>query len=575
MLILNLKPRNSIVDKVHYLYCGGIVLSNALTTDKSIVFIKSGNTERCRHVVNKIPNHIVRVLSTMIQPSFAKCKRISATLCFSDKFISLLEELTNDFKTIIQFSPEVQTVLLTKLIDQRKIQRHSTDITTANSNVLLGHRITPRSQVCSASHRRSNDAVIQVRMSNDIIIRITSQGQVIWVHALLRATNAMVEYFAVLLDMFFIVQVYQLREDYLLTTMSLHANVKDGMVNHLKEFLLDGRLALVFTKRKRSKCEVTSTARNSIKLQFESLKSLMEFFVNLLERILFCRNRVFGYLLIQIFRKISEFFAVLIVGLHCIRQKHLVDFWNRKPTKLLCRSTQRNISDNLDSRKNRIRFRVFDVGHFESALKDISHIEQTAIDVVQDHVSKVMDINVSSVDQFKFSTTKIELTIEFFSSGSSNETSLSGTQRAIEVGVLFITQVQNIIGTVLDMIPRLGIGVLVVSVLLITISNLFESNGLQAMNNSNMDIASRNEIHTLIHTITKILINFVQEIIFIAVSKLIPYTISRLLHCIQDLLGIKLYNGIVFLSNFKNFILHSSSSPQHDEEPIVFVSFLS
>ena len=80
-----------------------------------------------------------------------------------------------------------------------------------------------------------------------------------------------------------------------------------------------------------------------------------------------------------------------------------------------------------------------------------------------------MNVDVSSLHKLFFFLREVELLIQFLSQVSLDEGTLSRDKRAIEVSVLTVTQEEHRISFTLDRLKGFSVGILVVSILLISL----------------------------------------------------------------------------------------------------------
>ena len=158
-----------------------------------------------------------------------------------------------------------------------------------------------------------------------------------------------------------------------------------------------------------------------------------------------------------------------------VGQEHLVEFGEREATELLSCGHKRNVADHLQGRKHRLRFRVLNVGHFKTTLKDRLNIKQTAIHATQNHVTKVMDINIAALNEFFFLGGQIKLFIKALSEIAFDQRPLRGNQRAVKIGVFTVTQAQNVVRILTQLFKGLGVVGLVVAVFGVRLGDVFKT----------------------------------------------------------------------------------------------------
>ena len=288
--------------------------------------------------------------------------------------------------------------------------------------------------------------------------------------------------------LFPVIEVHELGKHNLLTlgTMSLHANLKDGFAHHLKDLLVEIRKVIApFTERKSGEGEVTSGTRHSIELQLKRLEALFKFTLEVATSHGIC------FVMLKI-TSIEILLESIIVSLSGIREKRLVNTRDGEPTELLCCSNERDVTDNLKRTEYTGRFRVVHIGHTESTLKDITHVEQTAIDAVEDHISKIVDIDRTFLRSLEFFLVQIELFVQFLRKVSLDERTLRTDKRRIKVSILPISEKKNSVRIILHLFKGLGIRVLVVSELLVCVTNSLVVASVQRLDYDVVHLRRRN-----------------------------------------------------------------------------------
>ena len=101
-----------------------------------------------------------------------------------------------------------------------------------------------------------------------------------------------------------------------------------------------------------------------------------------------------------------------VIGLVSVGQQHLIELSQGKAAELLCRSHQRNVTDHLKSREHGLGFGVLNVTHLKAAFKHCLDIEKAAVNATEDHVTEVMNIDVTALNEFLFLGRKGELFVE-------------------------------------------------------------------------------------------------------------------------------------------------------------------
>ena len=250
--------------------------------------------------------------------------------------------------------------------------------------------------------------------------------------------------------------------------MPLHSGVQHDGINETKDITIFSTqlFPIELPKSNRSESKVTTRARNGIYLKFHTLKPLSEFSSKSFPHKVLTLSVIQGVLLIEFS---SSFHSLLAVG-----QKNLIEFCKGEPTELLSRSDKSNITDNLKGTKDTIGFCIGRIRHLKATLQYSTNIKETTVDRPQDHISEIMNIDVTSLGEFLFFFTKIELLIESLSEIPTNKTTFGRTKRAIKVSILLVSQEENIISFFLKVLKFLHVGVLIVSIFLIGFRNLRE-----------------------------------------------------------------------------------------------------
>ena len=368
-------------------------------------------------------------------------------------------------------SPRLSKVSLTDCHNDRKVKRNCPNIASTNSDILACIRISPRSEICSTAHRTRNSPVVNKGVCYHIMLRITPQREPIGIHTLRGTFDSLsVNLFGIqiVINLFFIKQVDQLRKHDLFSPMPLHSSVQHDGINKTKDITIFSTqvFPIELPKSNRSESKVTTRARNGIYLKFHTLKPLSEFSSKSFPHKVLTLSVIQGVLLIEFS---SSFHSLLAV-----RQKNLIEFCKGEPTELLSRSNKSNITDNLKGTKDTIGFCIGRIGHLKATLQDSPNIKETTVDRPQDHISEIMNIDVTSLGEFLFFFTKIELLIESLSEIPTNKTTFGRTKRAIKVSILLVSQEENIISFFLKVLKFLHVGVLIVSIFLIGFRNLRE-----------------------------------------------------------------------------------------------------
>ena len=148
-----------------------------------------------------------------------------------------------------------------------------------------------------------------------------------------------------------------------------------------------------------------------------------------------------------------------------VGQEHLVEFGEREATELLSGRHKGDITDHLKGGQNSLRFRVLNVGHFKTTLKDRLNIKQTAIHATQNHVTKVMDINIAALNEFFFLGGQIKLFIKALSEIALDQRPLRGNEGAVEIRVFTVAQTKHVIGILTKLFEGLGVIGFVIAVL--------------------------------------------------------------------------------------------------------------
>lgn len=100
-------------------------------------FIESRDAERGRHVAHQVAHGVVRTLRAFVEAPLRESKRIGRALLMAHDVVALLEEGADHFQTIVEHFPELFLPIvgmfdLGKLQNDRKVERHRTDIATAD-----------------------------------------------------------------------------------------------------------------------------------------------------------------------------------------------------------------------------------------------------------------------------------------------------------------------------------------------------------------------------------------------------------------------------------------------------------
>ena len=112
-------------------------VNETLTRPQIGGFIERCDAKGCRHVAHQVTHSVVRALRAFVEASLRESKRIGRALLMAHDVVALLEEGTDHFQAIVKHFPEfflpiVGMFDLGKLQNDRKIERHRSDVATAD-----------------------------------------------------------------------------------------------------------------------------------------------------------------------------------------------------------------------------------------------------------------------------------------------------------------------------------------------------------------------------------------------------------------------------------------------------------
>ena len=247
---------------------------------------------------------------------------------------------------------------------------------------------------------------------------------------------------------------------------------------------------------------------------------------------------------------IEVFLECVIVSLSGIREKRLINTRNGESTELLCSSNERDVTDNLKRAEHTGRFRVVHIGHTESTLEDITHVEQTAIDAVENHVSKIMDIDRAFLRSLELFLVQIELLVQFLREVPLDERTFCTDKRRIKVSILPISEKKNSVRIILHLFKGLGIRVLVVSELLVCVTNSLVVTSIQRLDYDAVHLRRRNVLALGLAFKSDVRL----QKLMVASTDVAVSTLTSLVDSLENLFHIERFDSAILL----NYLSHVS-----------------
>ena len=203
----------------------------------------------------------------------------------TNEVVAFFEELADHLEAVVENLPELLApfgrVLGTRKADEkRNVERNRTDVAAADRHVLARFRILPGREVRTAPHRARDDAGLQEQFRNVAVVG--RERKPVRVHALSARLHAFFKERSrplVFLDLTFVVEVNELREDHRTTAgaVPVSAGREDDAVDFIEPFLLFlGELRIPLAEGNGREGDVAARGSHRIELQFEGLKALLK-----------------------------------------------------------------------------------------------------------------------------------------------------------------------------------------------------------------------------------------------------------------------------------------------------------